>query len=163
MNKQLANQILSKLDETANLLDKVAKSGKLDPKLAAELTQNIDSFADRFQVATFGDKSLTAWKSKVGKVLQCDSDEKHYMNTFENPQKPIEVEADEPYMHRTEKSFNCDSIPTYDSDDTSQVTDRKESDVRDLSEWSDGTKPQPSWTGGRGGKSTRQGSEKKWA
>jgi len=164
MNKQLANQILTNLDETANLIEKLAKGGKLDPKVAAELTQNIDSFSDRFQVAAFGDKSLSTWKSKVGKVLQRDPDEQ-YMETFQNPQKPIQTDPDEPYMHRTEKSFNCDSIPTYDSDDTSQVTDRKEHTVRDLSEHADPTKQQPSWSGGPAGKSTRQGSqsEKKWA
>ena len=162
MNKQLANKILSNLDETANLIDKLAKDGKLDPKVAAELNGNIDSFSDRFQVAAFGQKSLAGWKSKVGKVLQQDSDEP-YMKTFENPQKPIQTDADEPYMHRTEKSFNCDSIPTYDSDDTSGVTDRKEHAVRDLSELSDPTKQQPSWTSGPAGKSTRQGAEKRWA
>ena len=162
MNKQLANQILAKLDETANLIDKIAKGGKLSPKVAAELTRNIDSFADRFQVAAFGKKSLENWREKLARVDQRDSDEP-YMDTFKNPQEPIQVEPDEPYMHRTEKSFNCDSIPTYDSDDTSQVTDRKETDVRDLNEYAGGTKPQPSWTGGRGGKSTRQGAEKKWA
>jgi hypothetical protein len=165
MNKQLANQILTNLDETANLIDKLAKAGKVDPKVASELTGNIDSFADRFQVAAFGKGSLQTWKAKVGKVLQRDSDEP-YMETFQNPQKPIQTDPDEPYMHRTEKSFNCDSIPTYDSDDTSQVTERKEYAVRDLSEHADPTKQQPSWSGGPAGKSTRQGSqqpEKKWA
>jgi len=162
MNKELANKILTNLDETANLIDRLAKNGKLDPKVASELTGNIDTFSDRFQVAAFGKRSLEGWKAKVARVDQMDSDEE-YMKTFENPQKPIEVEPDEPYMHRTEKSFNCDSIPTYDSDDTSQVTDRKEYDVRDLSEHADATKPQPSWTGGRGGKSTRQGASKQWS
>lgn len=162
MNKQLANQILTNLDETANLIDKLSKDGKLSPKVAAELTGNIDKFADRFQVAAFGEQSLKAWQTKVGKVLQRDSDEP-YMETFQNPQKVIESDADEPYMHRTEKSFNCDSIPTYDSDDTSQVTERKEYAVRDLSEHAEPTKQQPSWSGGPAGKSTRQGSSKQWA
>ena len=162
MNKQLANKILSNLDETANLIDKLAKNGKLDSKVAAELNGNIDSFSDKFQSAAFGKQSLAAWRAKVGRVDQMDSDEP-YMKTFENPQKPIQTDADEPYMHHTEKSFNCDSIPTYDSDDTSGVTDRKEYAVRDLSEHADPTKQQPSWTGGPAGKSTRQGAEKSWA
>jgi hypothetical protein len=162
MNKGLANKILTNLDETANLIDKLAKDGKVNPKVASELTRNIDSFADRFQVAAFGKGSLENWRAKLARVDQMDSDEAHYMKTFDNPQKPIQTDADEPYMHRTEKSFNCDSIPTYDSDDTSQVTDRKEYDVRDLNEYAGGTKPQPSWTGGRGGKSTRQGA-KRWS
>ena len=162
MNKQLANKILSNLDETANLIDKIAKNGKLDPKVAAELNGNIDSFSDRFQVAAFGKKSLAGWKSKVARVDQMDSDE-IYMKTFDNPQKVLQSDADETFMHHTEKSFNCDSIPTYDSDDTSGVTDRKEYAVRDLSEHADPTKQQPSWSGGPAGKSTRQGAEKRWA
>jgi hypothetical protein len=156
MDKRIANQILTNLDGTADLVEKLVKDKHLHPKLGAELTRNLDAFADRFQIAAFGKESLEAWKAKVARVDQRDPDEP-YMETFQNPQKPIEVEADEPYMHKTEKSFNCDSIPTYDSDDTSQVTDRKEYDIRDVSELSDGTKPQPSWTGGRGGKSTKQG------
>jgi hypothetical protein len=161
MNKGLANKILTNLDETANLIDKLAKDGKVNPKVASELTRNIDSFADRFQVAAFGKGSLENWRAKLARVDQMDSDE-IYMKTYENPQKVLGEGTPQPYLHESGKSFNCDSIPTYDSDDTSQVTDRKEYDVRDLNEYAGGTKPQPSWTGGRGGKSTRQGA-KRWS
>ena len=34
---------------------------------------------------------------KLGEVLQRDADE-GYMDTFKNPQAPIQTEADEPYM-----------------------------------------------------------------
>ncbi len=163
MNKRLANKILTNLDETANLVDKLAKEGKINRKVAAELNRNIDSFSDKLQATAFGKQSLATWRAQVGKVLQCDSDETTYMGTFDNPQKVLEEGTPQEYMHNSGKSFNCDSIPTYDSDDTSGVTDRKEYAVRDLSEHADPMKQQPSWAGGPAGKSTRQGAEKRWS
>ncbi len=151
MNRKVANQILTNLDETANRIDALAKAGKINPKVAAQLCGEIDAFADKFQVAAFGESNL---KGHQAKVLKQDSDEP-YMKTFENPNKPIQTDADEPYMHKVEKSFNSDAIDTYDQDRSTTVTDRKEHEIRDVSEWADGTKPQPSWTGGKGGKSVR--------
>jgi hypothetical protein len=156
MDKRIAGEILSRLDSTAKMVEDLRTAGKVDPKEADELLHNIDGFADRFEIAVGGRE---AFEARQAKVIKRDSDEP-WMDTFENPQKPIQVEPDEPYMHETGKSFNCDSIPTYDSDDTSQVTDRKEYAVRDLSEHADGTKQQPSWTSGPAGKSTKQGSTK---
>lgn len=164
MDKQLASEVLTTLENVANQVEQLQKDKVIEPKVASELVREIDAFSDKFHVATFGEKSLLAYRAKMAKVIEQESDEP-YMKTFENPQKPIQVEKDEPYMHKTEKSFNCDSIPTYDSDDTSQVSERKEYDVRDLSEHAEKTKPQPSWPGKSSGKSTRQGStkEKTWA
>ena len=159
MDKQAAGKILSRLESTANDVETLAKAGKIDPKVAAELTRNIDSFSDRLEIAAFGQDAFNARRAKV---LQRDPDEP-WMDTFENPQKVIEGEPDEPYMHESGASFNGKSIKTYDSDDTSQVTERDEFAVRDLSEWADGTKQQPSWSRGPAGKSTKQGSEKTWA
>lgn len=163
MDRKVANQILTNLDDTANRLDGLMKSGKINGKIASKLIQEIDLFSDRFQVAAFGEASL---KNHRAKVLKQDSDET-YMKTFDNPNKPIKTDADETFMHKVEKSFNSDAIDTYDADRSSTVTDRKEHDVRDVSEHSDGTKPQPSWTGGKGGKSVRSSavrtSEKTWA
>lgn len=159
MDKQAAGKILLKLESTASEVDTLAKAGKIDPKVASELVKNIDQFSDKFEIAAFG---KAAFEARKAKVLEQDSDEP-YMKTFENPQKVIEGDPDEPYMHESGASFNGKSIPTYDSDDTSQVTDRDEYSVRDESEWSDGTKQQPSWTRGPAGKSTKQGSGKTWA
>ena len=114
------------------------------------MIQDIDSFADKFQVAVFGPESL---KRHQAKVLKSDPDEP-YMKTFDNTVEPHQTDSDEGFMHRVDQSFNADAIDTFDADRSSTVSDRKEYDVRGLSEWADATKPQPSWHGGRGGKST---------
>jgi len=164
--KIMVNAALTKLDRVANTLERLASDGKIDKEWAAKSIHSIDSYADKLQVAAFGPDSL---KRHQAKVIKKDSDEP-YMDTFDNPVKPIQTDADESYMHKVDKSFNSDAIDTFDNDRSNAVTDRKEHDVRDLSEWSDSTKPQPSWTGGKGGKSTRQGTsrnatydEKEWA
>jgi hypothetical protein len=166
IQKQIANKILANLDETADKIDGLAKSGKIDPRLAASLTRDIDAFSDKFHVAAFGSASLKRHALKVAKVIQKDSDEP-YMNTFDNPNKVIQSDADETFMHKTDKSFNADAIDNYDQDRTTTVTDRKEYQVRDLSEYAESTKKQPSWSKGPAGKSTHQGSRlasaKTWA
>lgn len=156
--KQLANKILSTLDDTANKIDQLSKTGKLDRKLASEIVNNIDSFSDKFQVYAFGPESLIKHKAKVAEVIQRDSDEK-YMDTFDNVQKVIKSDADEKYMHHTGPTFHGKGIGTYDTDDSSQVRNRDEYQVRDLSEYADKTTKQPSWAKGPAGKSTKQGSE----
>lgn len=153
MNRQVINEILHNLDTSADRIQNLGTQGKISTKLASRLCLELDRFADRFQARYLGPDNL---RSHQAKVIKQDADEP-YMKTFDNPVKPLETNADEPYMHKVEKGFNSDAIDTYDADRSSQVTDRKEHDVRDLSEWSEKTKPQPSWTGGKGGKSTRQG------
>ncbi len=145
-DKKKAAQILSSLEQTANAVDELAKSGKVDPRIAAKLTKNIDSFCDSLHVAAFGEEHFKAHQAKV---LKRDSDES-WMDTFDNPQKPIKVESDEPYMHKAPGGYNSKDIPTYDDDISSSVSNRDEFEVRDLSEWSDKTKKQPSWPGGSG-------------
>lgn len=159
MDKRIASEILSRLDSTAKMVESLRDAGKVGSREAGELLRNIDSFADGLEIAVGGKK---AFEARQAKVLKRDSDEQ-WMDTFDNPQKPIQVEDDEPYMHETGQSFNCKSIKTYDSDDTSQVTDRDEYAIRDLSEHADPTKQQPSWAKGPAGKSTKQGSAKTWA
>ena len=159
MDKRIASKILSSLDSTAKLVEGLRAEGKVDSREAGELLHNIDGFADKLQIAVMGEEAFRAFQAKV---IKRDSDEP-WMDTFDNPQKPIQVEPDEPYMHETGNSFNCKSIKTYDSDDTSGVTDRDEYAVRDLSEHADPVKQQPSWAKGSAGKSTKQGSTKTWA
>lgn len=156
IDKKIAAKVLDTLDSTGNMVESLLKAGHLDPRVASELIRNIDSSADRIQTAAFGGESLEAYKAKVAKVIKRDPDEK-FMETFQNPQKPLKTDADEPYMHKTEPSFNSKSIPTFDDDISSSVTDRNEYDVRDLSEHADKTTKQPSWPGGSSGKSTKQG------
>lgn len=159
MDKKIANQILSNLDSAANKIEDLAKRGFISAESAQKVVLQLDQYADQFQVAAFGKDNLRGHQAKV---LQKESDEP-YMATFDNVNAPIQTDSDEPYMHKVEKSFNSDAIDTYDADRSNTVTDRKEHDVRDVSEHSNGTKPQPSWTGGKGGKSTRQGAAKNWA
>lgn len=159
MNKRLANELLGALDRTANDLTALAKSGKVNPETVKEVIGNIDSFSDKLEITAFGRQ---AFENRRAKVIKQDADEP-YMKTFENPQEPIITESDEPYMHDTGPTWSGPGVKTFDSDDTTQVTDRPEHQVRDLSEWTDKTKQQPSWSGGSAGKSTRQGSSKTWA
>lgn len=157
--KQLANSILQGLDDTASNLERLVTSGRLNTQASTRLKamiHNLDGFADKFQVFAFGEKSL---KSLQAKVIKQDADEP-YMKTFENTVEPLQTDSDETFMHKVDSSFNSDAIETFDADMSSSVTNRKEHDVRDLSEHADKTKPQPSWTGGKGGKSTRQGGER---
>lgn len=155
-DKKIANKVLSSLDEAANKLDELAKAGKMDPRLAASLTKEIDSFADKFEVATYGAKNLEARRAKLAKVIQKDKDEP-YMDTFENTVKPLKTDPDEEFMHKTGPSFNAKGQDTFDADRSSTVSERDEYAVRDLSEWTESTKKQPSWARGPAGKSTKQG------
>lgn len=159
MDQKVANKLISTLESVATEVDQLAKAGKLDSEFASKVSSQIDAYADRLEIAAFGKESFLKRRAKV---LEMDSDEP-YMKTFENPQEPLQTDPDEPYMHESGASFNGKSIKTYDSDDTSQVSERDEYNVRDLSEWSDKTKPQPSWPRGSAGNSTKQGSTKSWA
>lgn len=157
IDKNIANRVLTNLDHTAAKIEKLAAAGKIEPRVAAELVRDLDAFADNFQVAAFGAEKFAAHKAKVAKVLQRDSDEK-FMDTFSNPNKLIEGDSDEGFM----KEFNTDN--------SSDVTDRDEHQVRDLNEYADGTKKQPSWARGPAGKSTRSAAQaapvkpaKRWA
>lgn len=163
MNKRLANQILTNLEQTATELDQLAEAGHIDAKVAAELASAIDAFSDRFEIASFGEESF---RRRQAKVLQSDRDEP-YMKTFDNPNKVLQSDKDEPYMHTAPASFNAKAIGTFDVDRTTTVSERDEYQVRDLNQYAGGTKQQPSWSKGPAGKSTKLGSydkpEKTWA
>jgi hypothetical protein len=156
--KQIANKVLTNLDVAATKIERLAKSGKIEPRLASQLIRDVDSFADRFETAAFGKDSL---QRRQAKVLQHDADEK-YMATFNNPNKPIQVEADEGYMHKVDASARWDGIGTYDVDMTATVSERQEYAVVDQSPMSNGGKTvaQPSW---KGGAKKHKASTKSWA
>jgi predicted enzyme involved in methoxymalonyl-ACP biosynthesis len=165
IDKTTVNKTLSALDKSAENIQKLAASRSIDPKVAASLVQEIDAFSDRLQIAAYGQKSFDAFKAKAiaaarqAKVLQSDRDET-FMKTFDNPNKVIESDSDETFMHRTDPSFNAKGQPTFDLDGSSAVSGRDEYAIRDLSQYSDATKKQPSWERGPAGKSTKQGSSK---
>lgn len=154
MDKKTANQILSSLDRSANAIDALANAGKIDVKLAAEISGYLDSASDKIEVEAFGTRNLAA---RQAKVLQRDSDEK-FMDTYDNPNKVLQSDSDEKFMHKTEPSFNSKAMDTFDADRSSTVSERDEYQVRDLSEHADPAKKQPSWSKGPAGKSTKQGS-----
>lgn len=153
INQQVASQILANVDAVATSIENLAKAKKIDARIAADLIHDLDLFSDRFEVKAYGAKNLSARKAAL---LQSDRDEP-YMKTFENPNKVHESDADEEFMHSTGPSFNGKKLETFD-DPTSQVSNRDEYAVRDLSPLSDSTKKQPSWSKGPAGKSTKQGS-----
>lgn len=161
MTKQTAAQVVNVLDQAGNELERLKVAGFLDAGVVDKMLLDIDTSADRIQLAAFGPEAFEAYKSKMAKVLKQDPDEP-YMKTFDNPQKPLKTDPDEPYMHKAPAGFQPGTGgDTFDSDDTSQVTDRKEYAVRDLSEYADPTKKQPSWKGAPAGKSTKQGSDRR--
>lgn len=155
MKKDLANKILTNLEHSATEIEKLASEKHLDAKIATDLVSKIDDFADKFEIAFFGEESF---KRRQAKVIQRDKDEP-YMDTFDNPNKVIQSDKDEPYMHGAPAGFNAKPIGTFDVDQTSTVTDRDEYNVRDLNQYAGGTKKQPSWNKGSAGKSTKTGSE----
>lgn len=156
MDKKTAISILTKLEHTAGAIESLAKSGQIDPRLAGKVVMNIDRFSDDLEVSAFGRKAFMARKAAV---ITRDPDEP-YMDTFKNPNKVIVSDPDEPYMHESGASFNGKSVPTYDQDNSYNMTERDEYNVRGISEWADPTKQQPSWEHGPAGKSTRQGSKR---
>lgn len=95
-----ANKILTKIDNSANKIEKLAADGKLDPKLAARLVSELDRFSDRFQVASFGPESLRLHQAKV---LECGPQDS-VMKSLGNPNGVLERDADEDYM----KEFDTD-------------------------------------------------------
>ena len=159
IEKKIANKVLSNLDEAAEKLDMLKNAGKIDPRLATSLLREIDGFADRFEIAAYGEKNLSSRKAKV---LEKDKDEP-YMDTFDNPNKVIEGDKDEPYMHSIPPSARLDGIKTFDQDMTTTVTDRDEYGVVGLSEHSDASKKQPSWTGSPKKSKASTSKPKTWA
>lgn len=156
--KQIVNKVLANLDDTATRIGALVKEGKMDARLASSIVRDIDAFADKFEIAAFGQESFNARRAKMrqAKVIEHDPDEK-YMETFQNTVKPLETDPDEGYMHKMDASFNGKAQDTYDMDRSSTVSERDEYQVRDLNEYPPGTKKQPSWPRGPAGKSTKQG------
>jgi hypothetical protein len=102
---QDADQILGRLDRIAHTIQTNHESWGMPFDTAKALVNDLDRTADEIEVAAFGKESFTR---RQAEVIQRDTDEK-YMDSFSNPQKPIQTESDEPYMS------------AYKSDDSSGV------------------------------------------
>ena len=110
-----ADHFLARLDRMASTVQEKHEQWGMPLATAKEFVNGLDKLADEFEKAAYGEQSLTIRQAsivlgteKTAEVIQRDSDEK-YMDTFSNPQKPIQTEADEPYM------------AAYKSDDSSGV------------------------------------------
>ena len=93
-SSQQADQILSRLDKLAHTIQERHASWGMPFEVAKDIVNNLDRTADEIEVASFGKESFM---KRQAEVIQRDSDET-YMDTFQNPQAPIQVDADEPYM-----------------------------------------------------------------
>lgn len=126
MDSQAADQILARLDRIASTVQKSHEQWGMKFEAAKGLLNEIDRVADELESAAYGSESLAIRQAqiitgseKTAEVIQRDSDEK-YMDTFKNPQKPIQTEADEPYMR------------SYAVDQSSEVNHGKASNGRPL-------------------------------
>jgi len=121
-----ADHFLARLDRMASTVQEKHEQWGMPLATAKEFVNGLDKLADEFEKAAYGEQSLTIRQAsiilgteKTAEVIQRDSDEK-YMDTFANPQKPIQTEADEPYM------------AAYKSDDSSGVQNGSASNGRKL-------------------------------
>jgi len=121
-----ADHFLARLDRMASTVQEKHEQWGMPLVAAKELVNAIDKLADEFEKTAYGEQSLTIRQAsiimgteKTAEVIQRDSDEK-YMDSFANPQKPIQTEADEPYMS------------AYKTDDSSGVQNGSASNGRKL-------------------------------
>jgi hypothetical protein len=103
--KEEADQILNRLDRMAHTIQTNYKTWGMPFAAAKSIVNDLDKTADEIEKTAFGDDSFqrrivevakTA-ASKSAEVIQREPDEP-YMDTFKNPQAPVQIEADEPYM-----------------------------------------------------------------
>lgn len=102
MNRTASKQvdsILGGIDKMASYLEKNAPQLGFDRKTAAAIITALDKASDTIEISTCGRDSLRNRASELRQaaVIERDADEP-YMDTFRNPQAPIQVESDEPYM-----------------------------------------------------------------
>lgn len=114
ISKRVANEILRRLDHTAELVAVNASRWGIPEKVAQAIQQVQDQAADLIEQEAFGQESFERHQAHAhreqsrslyarygrgrrAQVLQRDEDEA-YMDTFENPMNPLMVNADEPYM-----------------------------------------------------------------
>jgi len=93
-----ASDILTHLDNLALAVKAKFASWGMTQEDAKKVVNGLDSVADNFERATFGEESLQKRQAEIcAAVIQRDSDEP-YMDTFQNPHQPVQTDADEPYM-----------------------------------------------------------------
>lgn len=99
--QQDANRALTRLDKLAATIQSKYATWGMPFEDAKKLVNDIDKTADEIEAASFGADSLQRRQvevvAKTAQVIQRDGDEK-YMDTFQNPMQPHQIESDEPYM-----------------------------------------------------------------
>jgi len=113
---QDADQILGRLDRIAHTIKAQHEDWGMPFEVAKSIVNDLDKTADAIEIAAFGEESFLR---RQAEVIQRETAEP-YMQTFENPQSPEQVEADEPYMD------------AYKSDDSSGVHHGKSTTGRPL-------------------------------
>lgn len=89
-----ANNLLSRLDRVASLVQENHQKWGIPFKAAKEIVNALDKTADEIEIASFGQESF---QKRQAEVIMRDQDES-YMDTFQNPMKPIQTDGDEKYM-----------------------------------------------------------------
>lgn len=98
--KKTANEILGRLDTSAQYIQANHEAWGLDFDTAKQVVNKLDEAADAFERAIYGSDSLQRRQAEIlkeAKVLQQDADES-YMAAFEVDQGVVQQDADEPYM-----------------------------------------------------------------
>lgn len=98
--RESANRSLNCLDHMAKTVQENYQKLGYTFEEAKQIVNDLDRTADTIQAAAFGDGSLLEHQIDIlreANVLERDSDEP-YMDTFNAPMAPHQVDADEPYM-----------------------------------------------------------------
>lgn len=104
--KTAANIALNRLDRIAQTVQAKHEAWGMPFEEAKAIVNALDRTADEIEIATFGKESF---ERRRAEVLQREQDEP-YMDTFENPQAPIQTDADEPYMQAYADDQSSDVI-----------------------------------------------------
>ena len=116
LNTGTVDQLLASMDRMAATLQEKHEAWGMHFEAAKAYVNEIDRCADELERAAYGERSMII---RQAQVIQKDADE-GYMDTFQNPMKPIQTDADEPYM------------AAYKDDQSSAVENGKSSTGRPL-------------------------------
>jgi len=98
---QGANSILGYLDRLASNVEKNPKFFGLTAGQVAQVVAGLDKVSDVIETGVFGTQSLETRKAEI---LESEPGET-FLDDMDNPQEPILIQPDEPYM----KEFNTDT------------------------------------------------------
>lgn len=114
LKAEVAELALTRMDRIASDIENGYKAWGMPEEIAKQMVQALDKTADDIEKSSFGDASfrfrqaeflfgeqeavrMFGFRPRKAQVIQRDQDET-FMKTFDNPQAPIQTEADEPFM-----------------------------------------------------------------